>query len=126
MNTFQVKNQIDVDVKSNPFDSLTVPVMLLALDFSKPHDDESLLSLLNVTCERHVTACKEGTADGLMYWFELGYIEGRKISTGPESGCQFNQVVIMFKEKVPVILGQKFLVKTSCKNSCVMACIQTL
>ncbi|XP_028414010.1 protein arginine N-methyltransferase 9-like [Dendronephthya gigantea] len=126
MNTFQVVNQIDVDVKSNPFDTLTVPEMLLAMDFSKPHDDESLLSLLNITCEKHVTACKEGIADGLMYWFELGYIKDSKISTGPDSGCQFNQVVIMFKEKVSVIFGQKFLVKTSCKNSCIMASVRAL
>jgi hypothetical protein len=123
INTFRVKNQIDFDVKSNLFVSLTDPALLLTLDFMKPHDDDSLLSLLNVTCDTHMTASKQGKADGLMYWFNLGYTEGKTVSTGPESGCHFNQVVIMFKEKVDVISGQELVVRTSCENSCVMATV---
>ncbi len=126
INTFHVGNQIDFDVQSNPFDSLTDPALLLTLDFMKPRDDDSLLSLLNVTSDAHMTASKQGKADGLMYWFKLGYIEGKTVSTGPESGCHFNQVVIMFKEKVAVLSGQELVVRTSCKNSCVTATMQTL
>ena len=125
INTFQAKKQIDVDVKSNPYDVLTDPALLLTLDFMKPCDDDSLLSLLNVTCDTHVMALGQGIADGLMYWFELGYVEGKTISTGPESGCHFNQVVILFKEKLVVATGQELLVRTSCKNSSVMVTIES-
>ena len=124
INTFHVKNQIDFDVKSNPFDPMTDPALLLTLDFMKPHDDNSLLSLLNVTSDTKITASKQGKADGLMYWFKLGYTEEKMISTGPESGCHFNQVVIMFKDKVTVVSGQELIVRMSCKNSCVTATIQ--
>ena len=124
INTFHVKNQIDFDVKSNPFNSLTDPALLLTLDFMKPHDDNSLLSLLNVTSDTQMTVLRQGKADGLMYWFKLGYMEGKMVSTGPQSGCHFNQVVIMFKEKVTAVSGQKIVVTTSCKNSCITATIQ--
>ena len=124
MNTFQVKKQVDVDVQSNPYHKLTNPACLLSLDFTTEHDDNSLLSLLNVACDTHVNVLQEGVADGLMYWFELGYVEGDMVNTGPESGCHFNQVVIMFKEKIPVVLGQELLVRTLCKNSCITATVE--
>ena len=126
INTFQVKKQIDVDVKSNPYDALTDPTLLLTLNFMIPCDDDSLLSLLNVTCETHVTALKAGVPDGLMYWFHLGYVQGKMVSTGPESASHFNQVVILFKDKFAVTSGQELLVRTSCKNSYVMATVQPL
>lgn len=125
MKTFHVKSQVDVDVKSNPIDSLTDPALLLTLDFTKPHDDDSLLSLLKVTSDTHVTVSSEGHADGLMYWFKLGYTGDKIVSTGPESKCHFNQVVIMFDEKLSVAFEQDLIVRTSCQNSCIMATVLT-
>ena len=126
MNTFQVKNQIDVDVSSNPYVALTQPVHLMTLDFmtSSSDDDVSPLSLLEVTRVVDVTADSPGDVDGLMYWFVMEFSHHRKFSTGPESSSHFNQVVVLFKEKLSVSLGETLSVTSSCKNSCVTASAQ--
>lgn len=129
VNAFQVKNQVDVDVTGNPYVALTRPTRLLMLDFeltTSADDDESLLSLLQVTRDVHVTADKAGHVDGLMYWFRLEFSEERELSTGPESSSHFNQVVIVLKEKLMVSSGEELLVTSSCKNSCVTASVQRL
>lgn len=121
MNQFQVKNQVDVDVQSNPYVPFTQPTRLLTLDFMTSTDDESLLSLLHVTREVHVTAEKAGYVDGLLYWFVLGFSEHLTLSTGPDSNSHFNQVVIVFKEKLAVSCGEELVITSSCKDSCVTA-----
>ena len=127
MNTFQVKNQIDVDVASNPYVAMTKPTELLTIDFRMPsNNDEALLGLLDVSCDSHVKATSDGYVDGLMCWFELGLSKVRRLSTGPQSSSHFNQVVIVFGEKLKVTCGQVLLVSTSCKNSCITASVEVV
>lgn len=119
MNTFQVKNQIDVDVESNPFVAHTNPTKLLTFDFMNARDDDAMLSLLSLSSDVPITASDDGVIDGLMYWFELDYGLEKMLSTGPSTSNHFNQVVVMFKEKISIHCGQKLMVKASCQKSCI-------
>ena len=120
VNEFQVTTQIDVDLTTLPFSTITNQVELFSVNFMEQFDDENkVLSLLETHSEKRVKVSKSGAIQAIPYWFVLHIDSPRSLSTysGDYPESHWKQAAIVLKEEVAVEVGQELLISASCVNS---------
>ncbi|PFX28724.1 putative protein arginine N-methyltransferase 9 [Stylophora pistillata] len=100
VNDFQVTTQIDIDLTTLPFSSITNHTELFSVNFMEQFDDENkLLSLLETHSEKRVKVSKSGRIQAIPYWFALHI--GHQLSLSTYSGdypeSHWRQAAIVLK-----------------------------
>ena len=120
LNDFQVTTQIDIDLTTLPFSSITNHIELFSINFMEQFDEENkVLSLLETHSEKKVKVSKSGRIQAIPYWFALHIGNQHSLSTysGDYAESHWRQAAIVLKEEVAVEVGQEILISASCVNS---------
>lgn len=129
VNEFQVTTQIDLDLTTLPFTTITDHVNLLSLNFMEDFvDDNKLLSMLETHCQKKIKVVKSGKIQAIPYWFIMHMDNVRSLSTysGAYNESHWRQAAIVLKEEIHVVAGQELLISASCVNSSISINVNTV
>lgn len=122
MNEFQVSTQVNVDLSTLEFTTLSEEFELFDMDFMRDiSHDEELLELLEVKKEKKVKMIREGTIHAIPYWFRIGLTKTDSVLTYARAyeESHWRQAVFVLTAPLHVKKDDEIVINVTVKDSCI-------